>query len=92
MNRAQPKRRNSRSVRQTQQRETVFLEFARSLTNTFPELDLRFNMAAENPVVRYQVADLSPEYHELALAIDNAQEMIYDAVFQIKLLTRQYDA
>jgi hypothetical protein len=58
----------------------------------FPDLDLRFNLSHDTNAIRYKAAAISGEMFEVPLELSDAEETLYEAIFNIKRIANLYDA
>ena len=72
--------------------EEEFHFIVRELTNVFPELDLRFNLQAGSNRIRYQIADVSHDTYEAQIGAQSAQNILNEAILNIKAIARRFDA
>jgi hypothetical protein len=80
----------SNSTQELVRRQFVFL--ASELSNTFPELDLRFNLRSGTNQLRYKAAAVSQKIFELPLGESDSRALLHQALFTIKEAARLYDA
>lgn len=69
-----------------------FIFVAHELINKFPNLDLRFNLKMGTKSLRYKAAAVSGDIFELPLEERRPEEILYDAIFNIKQIAELFDA
>lgn len=75
-----------------QERTTKFKRVARELSNSFPALDLRFNLQEGSNTVRVLAPDLSSRALRMSLDKESERDLVVRATFELKRLAKQYDA
>ena len=76
----------------TKSGEKMFMSLVSQLYAQFPELDLQFTLEAGSSAARYKIADHSDEIYELELNTPNIEDTLYQAIFNIKSITKKFDA
>ncbi|MFN8392225.1 MAG: hypothetical protein U0136_18175 [Bdellovibrionota bacterium] len=69
-----------------------FIYFASTLSSSFPDLDLRFNLQNGTNRLRYTIPAVSSKVFELQLGQDEIDSLVHEATFEIKEITRRFDA
>lgn len=73
--------------------ESQFVRLASRISEQFPQLDLRFNLQSGTKVLRCLIAENSPSsIIEVALGSAPTEELLYEAIFAIKVATHSFDA
>lgn len=77
-----------------QQKEVTkrYIKVASILTSMFPDLDLRFSLRSDDSLVRYKVASVSSKIYEMDISQASPEELVHQAIFTVKELTKHFDA
>ncbi len=70
----------------------LFKQFANELHTSFPQLDLRFNLKGGTSTLRYFMPDTSEQVFEANLNEQSLEELLHQAIFNVKELARLFDA
>jgi hypothetical protein len=66
--------------------------FALYLCNSFPELDLRFNYQEGTTYLRYLAPDVSSHIFEVEIVERSMDEIVLEAILNIKEIAKLFDA
>lgn len=69
-----------------------FTRFAQRLSTNFPELDLRFGRAEGSSGAVYLVPEHSDETFEIDLKEMRLDDLINEAIMNVKAVARQFDS
>ena len=72
--------------------EKQFVLLASELSNYFPALDLRFNLLSGTTQLRCIAPEISPVPLNLDLSMKDTTQLLYEAIFAIKMLGKFFDA